>query len=62
MREEGMERGGMVPSAKHIQGDHDAIDVMRGRVAYVSAYVRAGKLKIMMPVVIAYFEWLNVPL
>ena len=52
----------MFPSAKHIQGDHDAIDVMRGRVAYVSAYVRAGKSKIMMPVVIAYFEWLNVPL
>ncbi len=40
-----MEREGMVPSAKHTQGDHDAIDVMRGQVAYVSAYVRAGKLR-----------------
>ena len=44
-RRGGIEREGMVPSAKHIQGDHDAIDVMRGQIAYVSAYVRAGKLR-----------------
>ena len=42
-RQEGMEHEGMVPSAKHIQGDRDAIDVMRGQVAYVSAHVRADK-------------------
>lgn len=42
-RQEDMECEGMVPSAKHIQGDHNAIDVMRGQVAYVSAYVRAGR-------------------
>ena len=29
-------------SAKLIQGDHDAVDVMRGQLAYVSAHVRAG--------------------
>ena len=29
-RQEGREREGMIPSAKHIQGDHDAIDVMEG--------------------------------
>ena len=29
-RQEGREREGMVPSAKHIQGGHDAIDVMEG--------------------------------
>ena len=40
-----MEREGKVPSAKYIRGDHDAIDVMRGGVAYVSAYFRAGKLR-----------------
>ena len=44
-RQGGIEREGIVPSAKHIQGDHDAIDVMRGQIAYVSAYVRAGKLR-----------------
>lgn len=40
-RQGGIEREGIVP----IQGDHDAIDVMRGQTAYVSAYVRAGKLR-----------------